>query len=293
MKTIGRFLTFTSFVALTASGLLASAVVPAEKKLMDDARSAYAAGKLDLALETYNKIPQTSDYWVEALEERAWTHLRKGENDKALSLITTLTSDLLAPQIGPEPYFLRSMIDYRLCNIKGIFQDFELFKKRFKSRADEMGKLKTNQQNLGTTKALEVLKAKKASLAQLKADDFGSEMQYLPRYFYRDKTIQAAVDTDSDRRILQRLSQLAEDDVKEIDQFLQKMHLLESQVVQQVFAYNKQLHQKREAEFSKRDKNSLVFPYKPDDGDIWIDEIDSFEAATTECPVDPLKGATL
>lgn len=293
MRIQSRILVLLVLSVLTMNGALASAVVALEKKLMDDARAAYGAGKLDQALETYQKIPQSSDYWVEALEERAWTHLRKGENDKALSLITTLTSDLLAPQVGPEPYFLRTLIDYRLCNIKGIFQDFELFKKRFRIREEEMTKLKVVQPNRGTPKALEVLKNKKGSFAQLKADDFGAEVQYLPRYFYRDKTIQAAIESDSERRILQRLGQLAEDDSKEIEHFLQKMHLLESQVVQQVFAYNKQMHTKREAEFSKRDKNSLVFPYKPTEGDIWIDEIDSFESATTECPVDPLKGASL
>ena len=72
----------------------------------------------------------------------------------------------------------------------------------------------------------------------------------------------------------------------------QKMLLLESQVVQQVFAYNKEMAEKRKAEFKNRDKNTLVFPYKPST-DIWIDELDNFEAATTECPVDPLKGVSL
>lgn len=282
-------------VVLTGLSIVAQSLVfaanPAEKKLMDDARSAYQGEKLQQALELYEKIPQNSDYWVEALEERSWTHLRKNDTAKALSLITTLTSDLLAPQVGPEPYFLKTLIDYRLCNIKGIFEDFELFRKRYKLRNEEMNNLRDNRANMGTNKALEILKAKKEKLAELKADDFGSEMQYLPRFFYRDPTIIAAAQTESDKRILMRLSQLAEVESKEIDLILQKMHLLESQVVQQVFAYNKQMHEKSQAEFAAIDtKNNLVFPYQ-NQNEIWLDEIDSFEAATSECPVDPLKGA--
>lgn len=279
-------------LAMILAADFSHAVVASEKKLMDDARVAYASAKFEKALTLYSQIPQTSDYWPEALEERAWAHLQLGENDKALSLVTTLTSDLIAPLIGPEPYFLRAMIDYRLCNIKGIFSDFELFRKRFKSRDEEMKKLEEGNGNISSQKAFAVLKSKKAALKQLTADDFGAEIQNLPRYFYRDPTILAAVEADSERRFLLRLGQLAESDSKETEMILQKMHLLESQVVQQVFAYNKQMHKKRNAEFSEKDKNALVFPYKSQN-DIWLDEIDSFEAATTECPVDPFKGASL
>lgn len=262
-----------------------------DKKLMENARLAYEKGKLDHALELYEKVPQSSDFWIEALEEKAWTHLRKGENDRALALVTTITSDLLSPQVGPEPYFLKSLIEYRLCNIRGVFETFELFKKRYRSRQESLEKLKATNSNESAAKALEILMANKAKVASLKADDFGMNVQYLPRYFYRDLTIQAAASTGSESRITQRLSQLAEDDIKEIDLTLQKMHLLESQVVQQVFAYNKQLQEKRSAEFTPHDRNVLVFPHKGK-GDLWLDEIDNFEAATADCPINPLKGGS-
>jgi hypothetical protein len=277
-------------LTLLINASFAMGVNKEEKKRMDQARLAFEKGRLEQALQLYEKIPQSSDFWVEALEERAWTQLRKGNIDGALSLVTTLTSDLLAPQIGPEPYFLKGLINYRLCNIQGIFKDFELFRNRYKSRQEQLEALKDNQNNNATTKALNVFKSKKAQLRNLQADDFGLEMQFLPRYFYRDPTILAAAETNSERRILKRLSQLAEAEVKEIKTILQKMHLLESQVVQQVFAYNKEMHEKREAEFQELDADHLVFPYKYQN-DIWIDELDSFEAATSDCPVDPLKGA--
>ena len=287
-----KALTFNLITTLTLifAATAVQAIVLEEKTVMDKARQSYQAGKLDKALELYNKIPQTSDFWVEALEEKAWTHLRKGETDKALSLITTLTSELLAPQIGPEPYFLKGLIDYRLCNIKGIYKNMELFRQRFKIRGEQLDKLKGTMENEASVKAIAILKNKKNQLKELKADDFGSDIQFLPRYFYRDRTVLAAAETDSDRRIALRLAQLAERESRELELILQKMHLLESQVVQQVFAYNKEMHLKRKAEFSATDPNKLIFPRTEED---WLDEIDNFEAATTDCPVDPLKGASL
>lgn len=260
--------------------------------IIDEARLAYEKGKVDQAIALYNKIPQTSDFWLEALEEKTWSFLRKDQANEALATITTVTSDLLAPQIGPEPYLLKAMINYKLCNIKGVLEDFSFFKTRFKERSAEIEKLADTQTNLSLTKALTVLKNKKDQLNQIKADDFGQDIKFLPRYFYRDKEIQNAVSTENESAIIIRLSQLAKEETKEIEVILQKMHLLESQVVQQVFAHNKQM-QKKKAEYtsSNSKRNTLVFPYTSSN-DIWLDEIDSFEAATSECPVDPFKGGT-
>jgi len=278
------------FIIFNFVGYYSFAVIANEKSLIDDARLAYENNKLDQALEIYKKIPQSSDFWLEALEEKAWTYLRKNNANDALATITTVTSDLLAPQIGPEPYLLKAIINYKLCNIKGVLEDFSFFKMRFQTRSGELEKLATTQTNSSLPKALTVLKAHKNSLGQLKADDFGLEIQNLPRYFYRDKEVQTSVATGNDSATILRISLLAKDDSKEIETILQKMHLLESQIVQQVFAYNKEMQNKQKSEYSSKiSKNTLVFPYGKGN-DIWVDEIDSFEAATSECPVDPFKG---
>jgi tetratricopeptide (TPR) repeat protein len=295
-----RAFTFTGFLLSTATVALVSLqsfAAPAsdrnlEKKLMEEARLAFENGKYERALELYTKIPQNSDFWIDAMEERAWAHLQMNDNSKALALATTLTSEFLAPQVGPEPYFLRTLIDYRLCNIPGIFQDFKLFKKRFKHRSEEIEKLKTTSSNIASGKILQTLLSKGNSRSQFKADDFGTNIQFMPRYFYRDRTILASLESRNETRLNQRLSQLAEEDSTEIKNTLQKMQLLESQVVQQVFAYNKQMQAKRKVDFNKNDKNTLVFPVSADENENWVDEIDKLEAATADCPVDPIKGVS-
>ncbi len=60
------------------------------------ARVLYQKTDVDGAIEHYNAIPKSSDFWLEALEERAWAHLRKNEYDKAVSDITTLLSPAFA-----------------------------------------------------------------------------------------------------------------------------------------------------------------------------------------------------
>lgn len=279
--------------ALLSSGLLfqgsAFAVSTSEKSLMDSARALYGQGQIEESIEAYNKIPTQSDYWVEALEEKAWAYLRKGDNNKALSTVTAVTSELLAPQLGPEPYFLKALVDYRLCKIKGIFQDFELFKKRMKQRNDQLDLLQKNKNEKVLNKALSVMSKNKKSFDSLKADHFGAEMIGLPHYFYRDPAMRGFIANSQTEGATKRLIELAKLDTEEIKEVLQKMHLLESQVVQQVYAYSKEMTSKHKAKFEKKDKDSLIFAM-PDDEDPWLDEIDKMEAATTNCPVDPFKG---
>jgi len=309
------------FILFNVIGYLSFAINSNEKALLDEARQAFENNKLDRAIELYQKIPQSSDFWLEALEEKAWTFLRKNDVNNALSTVTTLTSDLLAPQIGPEPYLLKAIINYKLCNIKAVLDDFAFFKKRFQSRSEEIEKLAnlshsntllpvpsnnttpkissltkilTNEASASSvqtilSKAVAQLNKHKTKLSELKADDFGADIQFLPRYFYRDRQIIASVTSGSDTSTVSRIIQLAQDEKNEIESVLQKMQLLESQIVQQVFAYNKEMQQKRKAKYNNAPAaNSLVFPYDSSN-DIWIDEIDSFEAATSECPVDPFK----
>lgn len=281
---------FSIFLMFNLVGYYSFAVNTTEKSLMDEARQNYENNKLDKAIELYQKIPQTSDFWLEALEEKSWTYLRQNKVNEALSTITTVTSDLLAPQIGPEPYLLKSMINYKLCNIKGVLEDFTFFKSRFQARSNEIEKLAASSSNKALDKALTILKANKNNLSGLKADHFGSDIQFLPRYFYRDREVLSYTVAGNEPAVINRISHLAKEENKEIESILQKMHLLESQIVQQVFAYNKEMQNIKGAKYTSTSKqNTLVFPYDSKN-DIWLDEIDSFEAATSECPVDPFKG---
>lgn len=261
---------------------------------MDKARDFYGKNDLDAALGEYQKIPQNSDYWIEATEEKAWIFLRKNQTDKAVALTTTLTSELLSTQVGPEVYYLKALTNYRLCNIKGIFQDFELFKKRMKVRSESLKNIAQGKMDPELlTKVMGTIQKYQGDPSQLKADHFGLNMKKLPRAFYRDADLLNAAKGQFKGLIVERMKLLAEDDDREISQTLKKMILLESQVVQQVHAYRSELEKKRKASFSKsKSSDELVFSLHDDD-DPWLDELDKIEAATTDCPIDPLKGSSL
>lgn len=293
---------FASTKALGLLGIIISfyfsslsyAVSTAEKSTMDKAREFYGNGELDRALTEYEKIPQKSDFWIEAIEEKAWIYLRKNQTDKTLALTTTLSSELLAPQVGPEVYYLKALTDYRLCHIKGVFQDFELFKKRMKSRSDALKKLSQGQFDPELfSKVMGVIQKYQNKISDIKADHFGLNMHKLPRYFYRDNEFLSAAKSEMKGLMIERMKLLADDDDKEISQTLKKLQLLEAQLIQQVHAYQKEMEKKRKATFAgKKDDDQLIFAL-PGQDDPWLDELDKIEAATSDCPIDPLKESRL
>jgi hypothetical protein len=276
------------FLNLHFQAQSAFAVSKADKEIMDKARVAYEKSDLQTALNYYNKISVGSDYWVEALEEKAWTQLRQKNTNEATSLSKTLLSEVLSPLLGPEAYFLQSLIEYRLCDYRSIFKTIKLFKTRYAERTKEVQALADSGNNKALGKAIKVLFAKVGDLSALKAESFGAEIQYLPRYFYRDQSVLIAVKSQNQGGIVNRIRELAKQDLNEISDILRKLQLVETQVVQQVYAYENQLSEKRKASFKNKGYNSdeMYFPY---DGEIWLDEIDQFQSSTEKCPVDPFE----
>lgn len=281
---------YTALLLLVCNLLFQSqaavAVSKQEKEVMDKARVAYEKSDFQSALNYYNQITSSSDFWIEALEEKAWSQLRDKKTNEATSLSRTLLSDVLAPLVGPEPYYLQTLIEYRLCDYRAIFKTIKLFKLRYIERTKEIQNLADSGSNKALAKALKILFTNATKLASLKAENFGFEIQFLPRYFYRDQSVLKAVKEKKQIAVVNRLKALALLDLNEITDVLHKLQLVETQVVQQVYAFENVLSEKRKAKFKNKAYNSddMYFPY---DGEIWLDEIDHFQSSTEKCPVDP------
>lgn len=271
---------------LAIQSQFAFAVNKTEKAVMDKARIAYEKSDFQSAMNLYNQIPSSSDFWIEAIEEKTWIHLKLKNSNEATSISRTLLSDVLAPLIGPEPYFLQTLIEYRLCGYHSIFKTIKLFKSRYAERTKEIQTLADTGTNKAMAKATNILFSKKDKLASLKAENFGYEIQFLPRFFYRDQAVLKAVQAQNQAAVQLRIKELAKQDLNEISDILRKLQLVETQVVQQVYAFEDELGKKRKASFKNKGYNSdeMYFPY---DGEIWLDEIDQFQSSTEKCPVDP------
>lgn len=240
---------------------------------MTAARLLFQNGFLDAAVKYYEKIPKRSDYWFDAQEEIAWAQIRKGEPQNAIALTKTLVAPAFAAQVGPEPFFLRSLSQIKVCDYPAVVATLNDFRNRFKPRAAELKKLTESASTPAVVRLVERLKKGPAKLT-----DLGSDAAVLPRFVTRDASLlqnvaaekalegeaktagelyarslsggtatvgfqgrlesfKKAVDTRTQAArsaTYGRVKALAEEEITEISAMLQKLHIVEAELLQQI-----------------------------------------------------------
>ena len=258
-----------------------TAGVPQDRLLMTKARLVYQDGDMKKAIELYQQIPSASDYWLESLEEKAWAYLRIGEHGNALASLNTLKAPLFEPLVGPEPYFLAGLIHLRVCDYPKIFDSIKEFKEKFRPRLIAIQELS----NKGTSKAArEVMQ--KLSSEPLVWKTIAAEAKELPRLFHRDKILAARVKAmqkgqATSAYVMARLQQLAKQDMQEISDILQKVQLLEAEVIQRIHMAEKPNTRANRSSTIARNADTLVFP---DTNEYWMDELDKYHVNVKGCP---------
>lgn len=273
-------------VILTAQLARAEGAKVDERKTMRDARVAFEKKDFRRSISLYAKIPATSDYWPESLEERAWALVHVKEHDQALALVKTLTAPPVKSEIGAEPYLLSALVQLRLCDYDELFKVMKRFKADVKPRYDALKELAKS----GKTVASEKFLTRSMELGQMSRTAAGPELGSLPRLVYRDAKIQSAFkdmlkpgSSDRHARIVGlRLKALAARDVKDLDTILRKFHLIEVEAVSRMYSNVHLADGKSPAAEIKRDANTLVFP--DDAEDVWLDELDNYHVNAKGCP---------
>lgn len=79
------------------------------------ARTYYALGNFERAIEHFEKIPRGSPQWFESLYEAAWSYFRLGRLSGALSHLQTVDSPFFADMYHPDATLLRILLFYYLC----------------------------------------------------------------------------------------------------------------------------------------------------------------------------------
>ncbi len=270
-------------------------------------RVLYQKGDLDAATQAFNEIPKSSSLWVESVEERAWTSLRKDDYDKALGETITLLSPALAPLVGPESYFLANLAALKICDYPRIFKNSETFKKRHTERLNAMQELSSKGTNKNFLALMERLEKNGVSI-----EGAGPLVEWLPRAAFRDAKFVRFMESrrqwllegkkasefsnalgmvdalkripQDSRMIADRLKQLAfsrarvlaDQELKEYRMNLNKMHIIEGEVIQRL-AVDESLKGERSKLAKVEDKGDvLVFPYNSDE--VWFDELDNYKA---------------
>jgi hypothetical protein len=248
-----------------------------DKKMMSDAREQFAAGNMKKAIQLYSKITPDSDFWLESIEERAWSWTRLNEYENALADLQSITSPVWSSQVGPETYMLSTFVSLKMCNYKEVLNKMNLFKKRMLFRIDALDKLNGQTLSKEFQELIPDIKSSKLNMVQL-----GKNAELYPRYFFRDTTLIQALKSGQSTAAAQRLKVLADADLKEIQTNLKKMKIIEVEMMQTVLMADKTDSKKEKLDFSSVDRNHQVtFPVTDDE--VWIDEVGQYQVRAQKC----------
>lgn len=261
---------FIAYILIgSAIATSASASQSEDLKNLNLARKLYEKNQLDKAIEAYDKIPKSSDYWVESIEEKAWAYTRMQDYEKAIGTLKSVFNPVFAPYIGPETYVLSAFIDLKLCDYKGAYERIAQFKKEMLPRVEALEVI-----TKGTNPEFVNNWVQKLSTGEItKSEQLGKDLTKLPRFIQKDTKSMTA----------SRMKALAQKDLEEISKNLKKMKIIEVEVAQRSFAYEKP-EKTAKLKFDKRKSSDiLVFPDEQD-GEVWLDEIGQYEVKANKCP---------
>lgn len=237
--------------------------------ILNKARKLYEKNQLDKAIAEYDKISKDSDLWVESVEEKAWAYTRKKDYNSAIGALKSTFNAVFSPYIGPETYVLSAFVDLKICDYKSAFDKIALYKAEMLPRVESLEAIvqNPNSEFVNTW----VQKLAKGDITR--GEQLGKDLTKLPRFIQRD----ARKMTNS------RMKTLAQRDLEEISKNLKKMKIIEVEVAQRSFVYEKEKPEK--LKFDKRKSaDILVFPDEQESGEVWLDEIGKYEVKTNKCP---------
>lgn len=243
-------------------------------------RLQYQKNNLALAIDAYNKVEKESDYWVDALEEKAWAYTRNQDYNKALAELKSILNPVFINLASPESVMLAAFVDLKICNYKGVAEKIPLFKKLMLPKVEGLEMLVKNPKSDLATQYISKMKEK-----SLTAADIGQDVVKLPRYFYRDTQLAQHPEL---------MKKLAQNDLDIISKNLKKMKIIEIELIQRTQTSDVKLAEDKDLKFDKtKSKDALVFPVEQNSNEIWLDEIGKFDVQTTQCPTNPKSGGTL
>lgn len=254
-------------------------VVTSALSVMNKARVYFSKGELDKALSEYEKVPKSSDFWLESIEEKAHVMGRKKEYAKALALLQTPLSSAFVGLTGPEPYFVAALTHLKICDYSSIFKISSLFKERFKERVIALSQLKNPEGQAVIQDFINRIANKPFHLETL-----GALVKTLPRNLPRDQVLQdlskVKKSSNRDTAIQSRILKLAKADLNEIEDILNKLQILEAEVIHRIHLADKNNSKREKQGDFKKGKDVMSFPYS---GEVWLDELDNYATRVEKC----------
>lgn len=165
--------------------------VPVDLMNLTAARMLYQNGYLDASAKYFEKIPKASDYYFQAQEEKTWAFVRKGEPQNAIAVTQTLVNPNLSGQIGPEAWMVRGLSQLKVCDYPAVLETLKAFPLEFKAKSIYLEKISTDADDIFVKRALSEMASK-----TLKAKDLVAISKSLPRNMVRDEKLRFLVSAE-------------------------------------------------------------------------------------------------
>jgi len=102
------------------------------------ARIYYSTKHYESAMAAWAKIPQSSEYYLDALFEESWAHFQIDQLDRALGNIHTINSPYFEEFFYPESVILKAVIYFGMCMFEDAQQTVEYFRKKYEPFQQEL-----------------------------------------------------------------------------------------------------------------------------------------------------------
>jgi len=111
------------------------------------ARIYYSTKHWDSAIASWNNIPQSSEYYLDALFEESWAYFQTDQLDRALGNIHTLNSPYFDTAFYPESLILRAVIYFNQCMYEDAQKAVDDFSKEYQPIQQELAELMVKYQD--------------------------------------------------------------------------------------------------------------------------------------------------
>jgi hypothetical protein len=289
---------------------------PIDKDLMTltAGRLLYQNGFLDASAKYYKTISKKSDYWFMAQEELAWSYMRKGEPQNALSITKSLTFPQFKGWVGLESHLLGAFSSLKVCDYPGVMSIMTSLKGQYGDHLVSLEKLAADPHQKPVENLMKALAKGPQSVAKL-----GKDAHLIPMTASRDEvltlmvkkqnallaeaktaeelysrslsfgnlqgqfeTLKSQVATRaqmSEGASYQRVQALAKAELEDSKQVLQRLRIVEVEMIQQVDSSAKLLKNAAAGEIRKgttgsTDKFAMNFSSSKE---VWFDELSNFK----------------
>lgn len=277
-------------------------------------RLLYQNGFLDAAIGYYEKISKKSDYWFIAQEEIAWSYVRKGQPQNAMAVTKTLTYPYFKGWVGIESYLLDSFSSLKVCDYSGVVKTMKAVRPQFRDHLTALEKLTTEPRQPQSAKLMKSLEKGAVSLTAL-----GRDANLLPSLAAKDDSLtmfvrrQLSLETEAahaaelvkragaseelqqkftalqalvNQRVqatesaaYARLQDMAKAELEDAKQVMQRMQIVEVEMIQQVDSSSKLLKTAKATE-PKMGTTGANVKYAMNyarDSEVWFDELSNFK----------------